>query len=158
MDALDHLKLHLRGKVVILGIGNTLKSDDGVGSILASRIKDKVPYTVYDAGAGPENYLGKIIKEKPDNVVIIDAVDFDGKPGECRVVDGGEVKTTNLFSTHNASIALTINYLQSNFKVDIIVLIIQPKTIAFGDRLSQEVAETLDKLESWFNETGQKKG
>jgi hypothetical protein len=38
------------------------------------------------------------------------------------------------------------------------MLIIQPKTIAFGDRLSQEVAETLDKLESWFNETGQKKG
>jgi len=155
---LGHLKAHLTGKVVILGIGNTLKSDDGVGSVLASRIRNKVSYTVYDVGPGPENYLGKIIKEKPNNVVIIDAVDFGGKPGEFRVVDGEEIKTTNLFSTHNASISLTINYLQSNFKVDIIVLIIQPKTIAFGDRLSREVTETLGKLETWFNETGQEKG
>lgn len=156
MDILEHLLAHLTGKVVILGIGNTLKSDDGVGALLASRIRDKVPYTVYDAGPGPENYLGKIIKEKPDNVVIIDAVDFGGEPGEFKVVDGDDIKTVNWFSTHNASISLVINYLQSNFKVDIIVLIIQPKTIAFGDRLSQEVARTLDNLESWFD--GQKKG
>jgi len=31
MDILEHLLAHLTGKVVILGIGNTLKSDDGVG-------------------------------------------------------------------------------------------------------------------------------
>jgi Ni,Fe-hydrogenase maturation factor len=43
-----------------------------------------------------------------------------------------------------------INYLQNNLQVDIIILIIQPKAIAFGDKLSQEVADTLDKLESWF--------
>jgi hydrogenase 3 maturation protease len=129
-----------------------------VGSLLASRIKDKVPYTVYDAGPGPENYLGKIIKEKPENVVIIDAVDFGGKPGEFRVVDGEEIKTTNLFSTHNASISLTINYLQNNLKVDIITLIIQPKSIAFGENLSPEITETLNKLEKWFYEAAKKEG
>lgn len=53
MDILDYLKSHLKGKVVILGIGNTLRSDDGVGSILASCIKDKVSYTVYDIGVSP---------------------------------------------------------------------------------------------------------
>lgn len=155
---LEHLKLHLNGEVIILGIGNALRSDDGLGSILASRIKDKVPYTVYDAGSSPENYLGKIIKKRPDNVVIIDAVDFGGRPGEFRVLEGEDIKTVNLFSTHNASISLTINYLKSNFKVDIIVLIIQPKTIIFGDKLSPEVEETLKKLEGWFYEAGQKKG
>jgi len=152
---LEHLKLHLRGKVVIVGIGNTLKSDDGIGSLLASRIKDKVPFIVYDVGTSPENYLGKIIKDKPDNIVIIDAVDFGDTPGEFRELEGEEVKTINLFSTHNASISLTINYLQSNLKVDIIVLIIQPKSLSFGDNLSPEIAETLNKLESWFHETTQ---
>ena len=148
---LEHLKLHLTGKVVILGIGNTLRSDDGVGSILVSRIKDKVPYLVYDAGSTPENYLGKIINDKPDNVVIIDAVDFGGKPGEFRIVEGDEIKTVNLFSTHNASISLTINYLQSNLKADIIILIIQPKNIAFGDNLSPQIMETLNILENSFS-------
>ena len=147
---LDHLLLHLQGKVVILGIGNTLRSDDGVGSLLAVRLKDKIPYIVYDSGTSPENYLGKIIKDKPDNIVIIDAVDFGGKPGEFRELEGGELKTVNLFSTHNASISLTINYLQSHLKADIIILIIQPKILAFGEKLSSEVAETLEKLENWF--------
>lgn len=147
---MEHLKSHLADKVVILGIGNTLSSDDGIGSILASRIKGKVPYTVYDSGASPENYLGKIIKDKPDNIVIIDAVDFGAGPGDYAVLEGKDIKTVNLFATHNASISMTINYLKNNLPVDIIVLAIQPKTVAFGDKMSPEVEEALKKLEDWF--------
>lgn len=155
---LDHLKSHLKGKVIILGIGNTLRSDDGVGSILASRIKDKVPFIVWDVGTNPENYLERIIKEKPDNVVIIDTVDFGGSPGEFRVLEAEDIKTVNLFSTHNASISLSINYLQTSLKVDIIILIIQPKSIVFGDRLSPEVAKSLAILEGWFYDEAKEKG
>jgi hydrogenase 3 maturation protease len=151
---LTHLKSHLTGKVVILGIGNTLRSDDGIGSILASRIKDKVPYAVYDGGPSPENYLGKIIKDGPDNIVIIDAVDFGAKPGDFRILEGDELKTSNLFSTHNASISLSINYLQSNLKADIIILVIQPKDTSFGDRLSAQVKESLESLEDFFCGSG----
>jgi hydrogenase 3 maturation protease len=147
---LAHLKAHLKGKVVILGIGNVMRQDDGLGSVLASRIKDKVPFKVFDAETSPENYLEKIIKENPDNIIIIDAVDFGGKPGEFQVLEGQDIKTVNLFSTHNASISLSINYLQSNLKADIIVLLIQPKSINFGDELSLEVSETIDKIESLF--------
>ncbi len=149
---LDHLKAHLKGKVVIMGIGNNLRADDAVGSILAARIKDKVPFMVWDVESSPENYLGKAIKENPDNIVIIDAVDFGGNPGEFRILEGEELKTTNLFSTHNASISLTINYLQNEIKADIIILIIQPKSIFFGGIMSPEVSEALNKLEEWFKE------
>lgn len=148
---LEHLKLHLKGKVVILGIGNVLRSDDGVGVVLANRIKDKVPFTVWDVGVSPENYLGKIIKERPDTVIIIDAVDFGGLPGEFKVLEAEDIKTANLFFTHNASISLAINYLKSNLKTDIIILIIQPKTISFGDKLSSEVNRALEELENWFS-------
>ena len=151
---LNHLKEHLNGKVVILGVGNRLRNDDAIGSLLTERIKEKVPYIVYDAGAAPENYLGKIIKDKPDNVVIIDAVDFGAKPGEYGILEGSAIETVNLFSTHNASISLTINYLQSNFKTDIIILAIQPKNISFGDSLSPEITKTLETLENWFSDAG----
>lgn len=150
MNMLEHLKLHLVGKVVILGIGNTYRNDDGIGSLLACRIKDKVPYIVYDAGPNPENYLGKIIKDKPDHIVIIDAVDFGGRAGEYREIEGDGLETANLFSTHNASISLTINYLKNNLRADIIILSIQPKDIRIGDEISPEVQEALDQLESWF--------
>jgi hydrogenase 3 maturation protease len=155
---LEHLKLHLTGKVVIMGIGNTLRNDDAVGSLLASRIKEKVPYIVYDVGPNPENYLGKVIKDAPQNIVIIDAVDFGGKPGEFRELEDTDLKTINLFSTHDASLSLTIDYLKSHLKVDIILLIIQPKSVAFGEKLSPEIEGAISQLEDWFIEAGKEKG
>jgi len=147
---LEHLKEHLKEKAVILGIGNTLRSDDGAGSILANRIKDKVPWVVYDAAESPENFLNKIIALKPKTLVIIDAADFGKEAGELQELEGSNLKTTNLFSTHNSSLSLVINYLQNNLKIDIIILMIQPKTVAFGDKLSPEVSLTLKRLEDWF--------
>ena len=148
---LEHLKEHLKGKAVIFGIGNILRSDDAAGSLLAQHLVNKVPFQVYDGGVAPENYLGKISRENPDNIIIVDAADFGGNPGEARIVEGGELKTTNLFSTHNASISMLINYLQTNCTADIIILIIQPKTISLGEGLSKEVAKTLEELQSWFS-------
>ena len=146
-------KLHLSGKVVILGIGNTLRSDDGVGSILVTRIQGKVPYIVYDGSLSPENYLGKIIKDKPDIILLIDAVDFGGEAGEFKVFEGEDIQTVNFFSTHDASISLAISYLKNSLKaVDIMILAIQPKILAFGDQLSPEITKTLDKLERWFTD------
>lgn len=150
---LEELKSRLKGKVIILGIGNTLRGDDGVGSILAGRLKDKVRFKVFDVTLSPENYLEKIIKEKPDTIIIIDAADFGGLPGEFKILEAKDIKTINFFSTHNASISLAISYLQSHLKVDIIILIIQPKSIIFSDKLSQEVAKSINILEEWFYET-----
>ena len=147
---IEHLKEHLKGKVVVLGIGNTLRSDDGVGSILAQRLNGKVKLRVFDSGPSPENYLEKIIKEKPQTIVIADAVDFGGKPGEVSLLEGRDIKTVNFFSTHNASISLAINYLQSRLAADIIILAVQPEILVFGDRLSQTVENTLTQLEQWF--------
>ncbi len=153
---LDHLKSHLKGKIVILGIGNTLKSDDAAGSILAGRIKGKAPYIVYDSGSNPENYLGKIIKDKPDTVVILDAVDFGAGPGEFNIFEAADLASVNFFATHDASISLLIHYLQSILKVDIIILAIQPKCVVFSDTLSKEVDKTLEELEAWFRDRQEK--
>ena len=147
----------LKGKVVIIGMGNSLRGDDGVGSILASRIKNKVGFDVFDVGISPENYLEKIIQAKPDTIVIIDAADFSGLPGEFKVLKAQDIKTCNFFATHNASISLTINYLQNNLKVDIMALLIQPKTIIFGEILSPEVTGAISRLEDWFYEASKDK-
>ena len=147
---LFHLKEHFCGKVVFVGIGNTLRSDDGAGSLLAQRLQGNVPFQVYDAGANLENYFGKIIREAPDTVVFFDSGDFKGSPGELLFLEGIEPRTAPLFSTHNASIDLAINYLKSNLKADIILLLMQPKDISFGDRLSSEIESQLEHLEYWF--------
>jgi hydrogenase 3 maturation protease len=146
----EHLKAHLKGKVVVLGIGNTLHSDDAIGSLLAARLKGKTPFIVYDCGANPENYLGRVVRDKPDNIVIVDAADFGGRPGQVRFLEPAELRPANLFSTHNASLGLGINYLQEQTKADIIVLLIQPKSVAFGDKISPEASQALEDLEKCF--------
>ncbi len=149
-EVLEHLKSHLKGKVILLGIGNCLQCDDAVGSLLASRIQGKVSLAVMDAGPTPENYLGKIIRERPDTVLLVDAVDYGAAAGAFELMEGGELKTVNLYSTHNASLALVINYLQKELPADIIMLLIQPKRVAFGDTLSSEVEDALNRLTEWF--------
>lgn len=147
---LKQLKTRLKGKVAIVGIGNTLRQDDGIGSVLANRLKGKVPYAVFDAGTSPENYLGKITSEKTEVVLLIDAVDFGGEPGEFRLIEGDGLEAANMYFTHNASLSLVINYLKSSLQADIIILIVQPKSIAFGKAMSRELVGTLKKLENWF--------
>ena len=53
----------LQGKVVIAGIGNTLRGDDGLGCYLVNRLKGRIHALCIDTGPTPENYVGKMTKE-----------------------------------------------------------------------------------------------
>lgn len=157
LGTLTHLKEHLQGQVIALGIGNRLRSDDGFGSLLAERLGNRLKFPVYDVGESPENYLEKVIREKPDTLVIIDAADFGGRPGELAILEEPRFQAGNAFSTHNSSVSLLVNYLKVRLKVEIIILMVQPKSVAFSDTLSAEVHQALLDLENWFLSTQQKK-
>lgn len=144
------IKPYLRGKVLVLGIGNTLRSDDGFGSLFARQIRDKVSFLVIDTGGSPENYLEKVIRLRPDNIIIVDALDFAGKPGEIRILKAEDLQTSNLFFSHNCSLTLLINYLQNHLPANIILLIVQPKDIRLGNRLTPKIKESLKRLEKAF--------
>jgi hydrogenase 3 maturation protease len=80
---LDKLKEIIKDKTLILGIGNSMKQDDGVGPTVISKLKIKneklkMNVKLLDGGMAPENYTGKIKQLKPDTLIIIDAVDFCG--------------------------------------------------------------------------------
>jgi hydrogenase 3 maturation protease len=154
---LDGLRPYLSGKVVILGIGSRLQCDDAAGSVLAERIKGKIPYLVFDAQSSPENYLGKIAKENPNAVVIIDAMDFKAQPGEFSVMPASVLASGPFFTTHDAPLGFIINYLKSHTAADIIGLFIQPDHVRFGEALSPQVAEALAFLEQWFYALNQEK-
>jgi hydrogenase 3 maturation protease len=155
-DTLETLSQRLIGTVVIVGMGNTLRSDDGVGSLLASALGGSVSYIVYEVGVSLENYLGKIVKDKPDSIVLVDAARIGRAPGECGIFELSQVETASFFTTHNASLSMALRYLQKNLKADIILLLIQPQTTAFGDTLSPEVSQVLRRLREWFSHHGQK--
>ena len=78
----------LKGKTVIVGIGNSLRGDDGLGPELILKLQGKLKAVCIDAGNSPESYTGKIVKENPDTILLVDAVHLNLPPGQYRLLIG----------------------------------------------------------------------
>ena len=145
------LKDKINGKVIILGIGNTLKQDDGVGPALISKLDGKLKAELIDCGVAPENFTGKIRRIAPGTILIVDAVDFGLKPGKIKVVRHSEIKDET-FSTHNISLKAFIDFIKNEIQTEVYIIGIQPARIGFGSGLSREATEALDRLAKELNE------
>jgi hydrogenase 3 maturation protease len=135
----------LKGKVVFIGIGNPLRGDDGFGPLFVQRLQGQVPAVCLDAGNAPETFTGKIVREKPDTIVFVDAAHLGLLPGESALLRKEDMLKTG-FTTHDLSPHLLIQYLESQVKADIYLLGVQPLSVEFGAGMSQAVARTLDTL------------
>ena len=77
-------------KLIVLGVGNELKSDDGVGPFIIKQLKDQnienENMLFIDAETVPENFTGKIRKENPTHLIIVDACLMNAQPADqdCR--------------------------------------------------------------------------
>lgn len=143
---LAKLKNRLQGKVSVVGIGNRLRSDDGVGPEIIKKVKNPLPnLLLFDVGEVPENYLEKIAKEKPDTIVLIDAVDFAVSPGKIRIIEKEDIKDESL-STHKVSLKLVANYLCKRTSADVFLLGIQPDNTECGGGISEWVREAVEKV------------
>jgi hydrogenase 3 maturation protease len=135
----------LKGKIVIMGVGNVLHGDDGFGSAFVKQIKESVDAVCIDAGNAPENYAGKIAKLKPDTILIVDAVHLNLNPGEYDILVKDDI-TESGFTTHSMSVNMFIEYLENETNADIYVLGIQPENTTFGSEMSEKVEKTLKDL------------
>jgi hydrogenase 3 maturation protease len=157
-NRLKHLSLSqeldakLKGKVAVLGVGNILRSDDGFGELLAERLRNKIDLKVFAGGSAPENYLGVIMRQNPQTVLVVDAVDFGGSVGEAKIFELKELNSKSFFCTHNHTLDFLCNFLKSNIQVDLYLLAVQPKNLKLGDAVSPQVQERLEQLELWFKE------
>jgi len=129
-----------------LGIGNKLRADDGVGSALANRLKSRLNATVIDAEEVPENYLGPIIADNPEVLIILDAASMDAPPGSLAIIETDNIASSGL-STHSASLELFFLVLQSEIQPDTFILGIQPQTMEFGAPMSEPVRKAFVQIE-----------
>jgi len=149
MHNIDSLKNILKGKVCIVCVGNIERGDDGIGPRLAERIRAKVPYEVIDTGTAPENYTGVIARLKPDTIIIIDAIYFDGKPGEIKLFSAEDLHCGKV-STHDISLKLLAKYLKESSKAHVHILGIKPMSNKLGEGLSPRVKASIDNLSRIF--------
>jgi len=131
---------------ILMGVGNILRGDDGIGSIIAKSFNDN-DWLSLDCGVVPENFTSIIKKNKPALLVILDVVEMDLNPGELRIISPEKISELHL-TTHSMPLSFLINYL-SGYVGNIIFLGIQPENINFSNSVSLEVsnsAKTIVKI------------
>ncbi len=142
----------LAGTVVIACVGNELRGDDGVGPFISTLIEGSESVHVVNCGETPENYLGVIAGFKPEKVVVIDAAEFGGDPGEIRLVKKSEIMDGGA-STHDAILTLFTDFIEHETGAQTFFLAIQPAGMEVGEGLSKtveaagrEVAATINTI------------
>lgn len=135
-------------KILFLGLGNELRSDDAAGLVFLDLLKKKNFYPVNNfiyARTNPENYLQKILDFSPECVVFIDAAFANKNPGEVFLLESETIDKVKI-STHAYSIKLLETYIRNYLKVDFIYIGIEPKSVKFGNELSDIVQENISKF------------
>jgi len=136
-------------KIAIIGIGNILMSDDGAGvRVLELLSPPPKGVELIELATGGMSLLHKL--EGLDTAIIVDAVDFGGKPGEVRVFkpeDVTSIKTVG-YSLHDLDIlkVLELAKQMGTLPKHVFIAAIQPGSLEMGEGLSPEVEGALPEL------------
>lgn len=128
-------------KLLILGVGNELKRDDGVGPFIVDNLDEKDNVICINVKTVPENFTGKIRKEQPSHVIIVDACLMGGEAGDIKIVDKDDFVNIGI-STHSMSLSYFVKYLERDNDFKIIFVGIEPETMEFGEELSEKIEKT----------------
>ena len=133
-------------KTIILGIGNTLKGDDAFGPLVCEKLKaEKISTEVINAATVPENYIQTIIKKAPQNLLIIDAIDFAESPGTIKVFETEQLNSI-VISTHTLSPRIFIDMIRKSIFLKVFIIGVQPAQTQLGSDLSPQVIKAIDDL------------
>jgi hydrogenase maturation protease len=144
----------MRKKIGIIGLGNPLRRDDGVGLFLLQRLqtqKNNLPKNIkyIEGGTSGMNLLHLLAQF--DTIILIDTVDFKGKPGDTRVFslkDIRSLKKPAILSTHDSDF-LNILRLSRELKElpeTLVIFGVQPRDVSHGIEFSKEIENILDDL------------
>jgi coenzyme F420 hydrogenase subunit delta len=128
---MDTLPAFCRARVLILGVGNILFSDDGFGpAVIDSLIRTyEVPDDVYvmDVGTGVRKLLFTLIlsESRPQEIVIVDAVDWGQEIGRVVTIPVEDLPVNKIddFSLHQVPTSNMLRELQDQCGVKVTVIV-----------------------------------
>jgi hydrogenase maturation protease len=133
---------------VVIGIGNLLMSDDGVGIHAVRYLEGKLPESVPLVEGGVYGIDLLTYLEGRDKAIFIDAIDAGEEPGAVFRFSPREVRRsqeTPAVSLHDLGLydLIAAAQLMEQCPEDIIVIAVQVKSMETGMELSREVRDSL---------------
>lgn len=139
------------GRCVILGVGNSLRADDGLGVHIVERLRarfggrDDAP-VMLDAGTLGLSLLPEI--EDTDGLIVVDAAEIGADPGSVRAYEDVEMdrRLSGIQRTvHEIAMAdlLAAAQLTGRAPVRRALVAVQPATIDWGEHPSPRCADAI---------------
>lgn len=143
--------MELKKKYLVLGVGNPLRRDDGIGLAVIARLHAEGSLTGVDVRDGGTDGLALLdVIPEYERVVIVDAVEMGAPPGTLRVFGPEEARftiQTDALSTHGFGLADVLALMPPlGITSTIRIIGVQAKEVAFGEGLSQDVARQMDAI------------
>lgn len=135
----------MKRPILVVGIGNPMKGDDGAGPAVAEGVAPSKDITALNCLEAPENYIGKMTRSGAATVVLADAVEMGEKPGAARLMGTAELREAGP-STHSISLSLIADTIREESGAEVFLLGIQPKSVKLGEGLSDEVAGAVKEI------------
>jgi len=134
-------------RVVVAGVGSSLRKDDFIGVEIVRGLQNKVSSSVYliECETVPESFIEPIIEFKPTHVLIIDAALLGLKVGAFNLVEPEQL-VGPIVSTHFLPLQIFCDYIAKTTGAKIALLAIQPKDISFGEGLTEGLIKTAKHL------------
>jgi hydrogenase maturation protease len=155
--------VHPQISVLVLGIGNIVMSDDGVGVLVAQRLQERYRFPdnveIMDGGTLGLDLLPKL--ENISNLIMIDAVETGQEAGTCIRLCGQELPIALLtkVSPHQMGLKdlLAVSELMGHSPKEMVLIGVQPGSIEMEIGLTAEVeaqfenlvTNVLTELENW---------
>lgn len=140
-----------RARVTVLGLGNEFRGDDGVGRVVARRLRETaLPGVAVREESGEGAALMDAWKVA-DAVILVDAVHSGAAPGTIHRLDASRIPVPSRFfhySTHAFSVAEAVELARALNQLPprLIIYGVEGKDFAAGEKLSPEVAAAVDEL------------
>jgi hydrogenase 3 maturation protease len=143
--------------VAIVGIGNTFRSDDAAGMLIAQALSqlecaaDRTHLLICEAGHAPENKTAELRKFAPDLVLLIDAAEMGKEPGTVEWISEEDIDGMSA-STHSLPLSMLAKYLTLELGCQVTLLGIQAASNEVGETVSAEVLQAVQKVAAGLDE------
>lgn len=138
-------------EILILGLGNILLKDEGLGVYAAGILKNKkLPpdVEVLEGATGGFDLIDVIANRK--KVIVIDSCDFGQQPGTIGMMKSDDILASkdSGISMHEFGLAEALNMakIQECSPGEVVIIAVQPGDISPGLELSQQIQKAMPKV------------
>ncbi len=140
----------IRGKehrrAAIVGLGNILLMDDGVGVHALRTLSGPAPEGIVLAEVGTALLDALELLASVEVVVAIDAVAAGGRPGSIYCLNVNDAQVRTHVSLHELGIAAALQLLPTESRPRVLIVGVEPAVIDYGMRLSPAVQAVLPQV------------